>query len=74
MNSRRLQSIIRLPQAVANRLPHDSTSGHDRRLLHCGIWTRPMTVVGHDRSFGDVSSMSGLRESGHGWVIYEYTS
>jgi hypothetical protein len=21
--------------------------------------------VGHDRSFGDVSSMSGLRESGH---------
>jgi hypothetical protein len=22
----------------------------------------------------DVSSMSGLRESGHGWAIYEYTS
>jgi len=30
--------------------------------------------MGHDRSFGDVSSMSGLRESGHGWAIYEYTS
>jgi len=30
--------------------------------------------VGHDRSFGDVGSMSGLRESGHGWAIYEYRS
>ena len=26
------------------------------------------------RSFGDVGSMSGLRESGHGWAIYEFTS
>jgi len=25
------------------------------------------------RSFGDVSSMSGLFESGHGLAIYEYT-
>jgi hypothetical protein len=25
------------------------------------------------RSFGDVGSMSGLPESGHGWAIYEYT-
>jgi len=24
-----------------------------------------MAEMGHDRSFGDVSSMSGLRESGH---------
>jgi len=24
------------------------------------------------RTFGDVGSMSGLPESGHGWVIYEY--
>jgi hypothetical protein len=33
-----------------------------------------MSGQGHDRSFGDVSSMSGLRESGHDWAIYEYTS
>jgi hypothetical protein len=26
------------------------------------------------RSFGDVGSMSGLPESGHGWAIYEYTT
>jgi len=24
------------------------------------------------RSFGDVGSMSGLPESGHGWAVYEY--
>jgi hypothetical protein len=29
--------------------------------------------MGHERSFGDVGSMSGLPESGHGWAIYEYT-
>jgi hypothetical protein len=29
--------------------------------------------LGHTRSFGDVGSMSGLPESGHGWAIYEYT-
>jgi hypothetical protein len=32
-----------------------------------------MTAVGQTRSFGDVGSMSGLPESGHGWAIYEYT-
>jgi hypothetical protein len=32
-----------------------------------------MSALGHDRSFGDVGSMSGLPESGHGWAIYEYT-
>src|SRR5262245_4523904 len=45
-----------------------------RRLLHCRILNEPLSAMGHDRSFGDVSSMSGLRESGHGWAIYEYTS
>src|SRR5262249_19614873 len=29
--------------------------------------------VGQTRSFGDVGTMSGLPESGHGWAIYEYT-
>jgi hypothetical protein len=29
--------------------------------------------MGQTRSFGDVGSMSGLLESGHGWAIYEYT-
>jgi hypothetical protein len=28
---------------------------------------------GQTRSFGDVGSMSGLPENGHGWAIYEYT-
>ena len=32
-----------------------------------------MSVRGQIRSFGDVGSMSGLLESGHGWAIYEYT-
>src|SRR5215813_3161947 len=32
----------------------------------CPLW-------GQTRSFGDVGSMSGLPESGHGWAIYEYT-
>ena len=32
-----------------------------------------MTAVGQTRSFGDVGSMSGLPESGHGRAIYEYT-
>ena len=27
--------------------------------------------MGQTRSFGDVGSMSGLPESGHGWAIYE---
>jgi hypothetical protein len=28
-----------------------------------------MTGVGQTRSFGDVGSMSGLPESGHGWAL-----
>src|SRR5262245_66625733 len=31
------------------------------------------SATGQTRSFGDVGSMSGLPESGHGWAIYEYT-
>src|SRR6516225_6519868 len=31
-----------------------------------------MTGWGQTRSFGDVGSMSGLPESGHGWAIHEY--
>jgi hypothetical protein len=27
------------------------------------------SAVGQTRSFGDVGSMSGLPESGHGWAI-----
>ena len=33
-----------------------------------------MALVGHSRSFGDVSLMSGLSEYGDGWAIYEYTA
>jgi hypothetical protein len=33
-----------------------------------------MSHSGQSRRFGDVRDMSGLPESGHGWVIYEYTT
>jgi len=33
-------------------------------------WSR--SALGQTQSFGDVGSMSGLPESGHGWAIYEY--
>jgi hypothetical protein len=33
-----------------------------------------MSLVGQTRSFGDVGSMSGLPESGHGWAIHEYAT
>jgi hypothetical protein len=32
-----------------------------------------MSARGQTPPFGDVGSMSGLPESGHGWAIYEYT-
>jgi hypothetical protein len=32
-----------------------------------------ISALGHDRSFGDVGSTSGLPESEHDWAIYEYT-
>jgi len=32
-----------------------------------------MSAKGQTRSFGDVGSMSGLPESGHGGATYEYT-
>jgi hypothetical protein len=55
-------------------LAKGSTPQYGRRLLRCRISTQLMTAQGHDRSFGDVGSMSGLRESGHGRAIYEYIS
>jgi hypothetical protein len=33
-----------------------------------------MSQMGHNRSFGDVGSMSGLPESGHGWATMNYDS
>jgi hypothetical protein len=35
---------------------------------------RATSVVGQSRSFGDIGSMSGLLESGHGWALYEWAS
>jgi hypothetical protein len=35
-------------------------------VLLCESLEPPTSLEGHDRSFGDVGSMSGLRESGHG--------
>jgi hypothetical protein len=43
-------------------------------VVHYSKVGRPMSQMGHDRSFGDVGSMSGLPESGHGWATYEYPS
>jgi hypothetical protein len=31
-----------------------------------------MSGSGQTQPFGDVGSISGLLENGHGWVIYEY--
>jgi hypothetical protein len=42
-------------------------------LLRCESLEPRMSQRGQTRSFGDVGSMSGLPESGHGWAIYEYT-
>jgi hypothetical protein len=36
-------------------------------------FTRPMSELGQIPSFGDVGSMSGLPETGHGGATYEYT-
>src|SRR5262249_60120168 len=47
--------------------PKDSTVG--RKLLYRGSSVRPMSARGHDRSFGDVGSMSGLPKSGHDWAM-----
>jgi hypothetical protein len=41
--------------------------------LHSSSPASHMSVEGQTRSFGDVGSMSGLPESGHGWAIYECT-
>ena len=43
-------------------------------LLRCESLEPRMSQRGQTRSFGDVGSMSGLPDSGHGWAIYEYTS
>jgi len=67
MNSRRFTASA--SRALKRK---DSTPPHLGRLLHCEISTRPMSLVGQTRSFGDVGSMSGLPESGHGSAIYEY--
>jgi hypothetical protein len=42
-------------------------------LLRWGISTWPYVGCGSNSAVGDVGSMSGLPESGHGWAIYEYT-
>jgi hypothetical protein len=39
--------------------------------VHCTKMRLLMSVQGQIRPFGDVGSMSGLPESGHGWAIYE---
>jgi hypothetical protein len=44
-------------------IAHLGTAGD---LLYCGISIRLMTAPGQTRSFGDVGSMSGSSESGHG--------
>jgi hypothetical protein len=43
-------------------------------LLRCKSIEPPMSQMGQTRSFGDVGSMSGLPESGHGWAIYARAS
>jgi hypothetical protein len=38
-----------------------------------GVRALPYFRLGQTRSFGDVGSMSGLPESGHGWALHAYT-
>ena len=42
-------------------------------LLRCESREPPRSLVGQTRSFGDIGSMCGLPESGHGVAIYEHT-
>jgi hypothetical protein len=43
------------------------------QVVQCRILEQQMAATGQTKSFGDVGSMSGLPESGHGWASYEYT-
>ena len=55
--------------AAAYRIGQDRVRG----LPRCEISARLTAASGQSRSFGDVGSMSGLPEIGHGWATYEYT-
>jgi hypothetical protein len=56
----------------AYRLGKDqSASMLDILVSECTAHSR--SAAGQTRSFGDVGSMSGLPESGHGGATYEYT-
>jgi hypothetical protein len=56
----------------SSRGSHSSTSLKSR-VVHYSILAHATSATGQTRSFGDVSSMSGLPGSGQGWTIYEYT-
>ncbi len=45
------------PVLPTERIAHVGGAGD---LLRCGIWTRPMSLVGQSRPFDGVCSMSGL--------------
>src|ERR1700730_4261555 len=52
---------------------HITTPLGRNAAVHHGKNCALMPQLGQTRSFGDVGSMSGLPESGHGWAIYGYT-
>src|SRR5262245_21353477 len=60
------------------RPPRAARTMFDTLPENCIFYLSPVYEFSHrlgqTRSFGDVGSMSGLPESGHGWAIYEHTS
>src|SRR5262245_62263544 len=57
---------------------HGNTKDHgptlniaDRQWVRRNNERRLTSESGQTQSFGDVGSMSGLPENGHGWAIYE---
>lgn len=65
MNSRRLMG---LPLWGTDPGQAEATTLRATPVVHYNKFWRPMSQMGQAQSFGDVGSMSGLPESGHGWT------
>jgi hypothetical protein len=75
----RTTGVVPLDNCQGHRPPSFGPGTVTPSQLSAGPWGRPecpesgqpgaMSELGQIRSFGRVASMSGLRESGHGWAI-----
>jgi hypothetical protein len=59
-----------MPRGQASRTNYSRS--HYLGGVHRNKERRLMSELGQTRSCGDLGSMSGLPETGHGWAIYEY--